>query len=65
MLYKEELDGALRLFNEVPGHVLRIGWIARPSQGHLLILGGSGAGGALLFRFGCKDEMICFVLGEF
>ncbi len=47
----EELDVPLVLFNEVLEHVLRIDRIFRQPQGHLLLIGVSGAGKTTLSRF--------------
>lgn len=49
--YEEELDVPLVLFNEVLDHVLRIDRIFRQPQGHLLLIGVSGAGKTTLSRF--------------
>ena len=43
---------------EGPDHVLRIERVVRQPQDHLLLIGGSGAGWAMLSKFGCKDEKI-------
>ena len=51
MFYEEELDVPLVLFNEVLDHVLRIDRIYRQPQGHLLLIGVSGAGKTTLSRF--------------
>ena len=51
MFYEEELDVPLVLFNEVLDHVLRIDRIFRQPQGHLLLIGVSGAGKTTLSRF--------------
>ena len=51
VFYEEELDVPLVLFNEVFDHVLRIDRILRQSQGHLLLIGVSGAGKTTLTRF--------------
>ncbi|XP_055497118.1 cytoplasmic dynein 1 heavy chain 1 isoform X1 [Leucoraja erinacea] len=51
VFYEEELDVPLVLFNEVLDHVLRIDRIFRQSQGHLLLIGVSGAGKTTLSRF--------------
>ena len=48
---EEELDVQLVLFNEVLDHVLRIDRIFRQDQGHLLLIGASGAGKTTLSRF--------------
>lgn len=44
VFYEEELDVPLVLFDEVLEHVLRIDRIFRQPQGHLLLIGVSGAG---------------------
>ena len=51
VFYDEELDVPLVLFNEVLDHVLRIDRIYRQPQGHLLLIGVSGAGKTTLSRF--------------
>lgn len=51
MFYDEELDVPLVLFDEVLDHVLRIDRIFRQPQGHLLLIGVSGAGKTTLSRF--------------
>ena len=51
VFYEEELDVPLVLFNEVLDHVLRIDRILRQPQGHLLLIGVSGAGKTTLSRF--------------
>ncbi|XP_066987022.1 dynein heavy chain, cytoplasmic isoform X2 [Macrobrachium rosenbergii] len=51
VFYEEELDVPLVLFNEVLDHVLRIDRIYRQPQGHLLLIGASGAGKTTLSRF--------------
>ena len=51
VFYEEELDVSLVLFNEVLDHVLRIDRIFRQPQGHLLLIGVSGAGKTTLSRF--------------
>lgn len=48
---EEELDVELVLFNEVLDHVLRIDRVFRQSQGHLLLIGVSGAGKTTLSKF--------------
>ncbi|XP_034246586.1 dynein heavy chain, cytoplasmic-like isoform X2 [Thrips palmi] len=48
---EEELDVQLVPFDEVLDHVLRIDRIFRPSHGHLLLIGVSGAGKTTLSRF--------------
>ncbi|XP_071963522.1 cytoplasmic dynein 1 heavy chain 1-like [Antedon mediterranea] len=51
VFYEEELDVPLVLFNEVLDHVLRIDRIFKQPQGHLLLIGVSGAGKTTLSRF--------------
>ncbi|KAJ8394229.1 hypothetical protein AAFF_G00048120 [Aldrovandia affinis] len=51
VFYEEELDVPLVLFNEVLDHVLKIDRIFRQPQGHLLLIGVSGAGKTTLSRF--------------
>ncbi|CAG2102482.1 unnamed protein product, partial [Medioppia subpectinata] len=51
VFYEEELDVSLVLFNEVLDHVLRIDRIFRQPQGHVLLIGVSGAGKTTLSRF--------------
>lgn len=51
IFYEEELDVPLALFDEVLDHVLRIDRIFRQPQGHLLLIGVSGAGKTTLSRF--------------
>lgn len=51
VFYEEELDVPLVLFNEVLEHVLRIDRIFRQPQGHVLLIGVSGAGKTTLSRF--------------
>ncbi|CAL4067976.1 unnamed protein product, partial [Meganyctiphanes norvegica] len=51
VFYEEELDVQLVLFNEVLDHVLRIDRIFRQPQGHLLLIGASGAGKTTLSKF--------------
>uniref|UniRef100_A0A5K3FEA9 Dynein heavy chain, cytoplasmic n=2 Tax=Mesocestoides corti TaxID=53468 RepID=A0A5K3FEA9_MESCO len=51
VFYEEELDVPLVLFNQVLDHVLRIDRVFRQSQGHLLLIGVSGAGKTTLSRF--------------
>lgn len=53
VFYEEELDVPLVLFNEVLDHVLRIDRIFRQPQGHVLLIGVSGAGG-------CKKTKVFF-----
>lgn len=48
---EEELDVELVLFNEVLDHVLRIDRVFRQPQGHLLLIGVSGAGKTTLSKF--------------
>ena len=48
---EEELDVPLVLFNEVLDHVLRIDRVFKQSQGHMLLIGVSGAGKTTLTRF--------------
>ena len=61
---KEELDGLIGMFKEVPDHVLMIARIVRRPQGHLLILGASGDGKTPLSWSDCEDGKIRFVLNE-
>uniref|UniRef100_A0A915D7E3 AAA+ ATPase domain-containing protein n=1 Tax=Ditylenchus dipsaci TaxID=166011 RepID=A0A915D7E3_9BILA len=49
--YEEELDVKLVLFDQMLDHVLRIDRIYRQPQGHLLLIGVSGAGKTTLSRF--------------
>ncbi|XP_052274955.1 cytoplasmic dynein 1 heavy chain 1-like isoform X3 [Dreissena polymorpha] len=51
VFYEEELDVPLVLFDEVLDHVLRIDRIFRQPQGHVLLIGVSGAGKTTLSRF--------------
>lgn len=51
MFYDEELDVPLVLFDEVLDQVLRIDRIFRQPQGHLLLIGVSGAGKTTQSRF--------------
>ncbi|KAL3321193.1 Cytoplasmic dynein 1 heavy chain 1 [Cichlidogyrus casuarinus] len=51
VFYEEELDVPLVLFNQVLDNVLRIDRVFRQSQGHLLLIGVSGAGKTTLSRF--------------
>ncbi|XP_050421392.1 dynein heavy chain, cytoplasmic isoform X3 [Adelges cooleyi] len=51
VFYEEELDVKIVLFDEVLDHVLRIDRIFRQPQGHLLLIGVSGAGKTTLSRF--------------
>jgi dynein heavy chain 1 len=51
VFYEEELDVSLVLFDEVLDHVLRIDRIFRQPQGHVLLIGISGAGKTTLSRF--------------
>ncbi|KER29805.1 hypothetical protein T265_03604 [Opisthorchis viverrini] len=51
VFYEEELDVPLVLFNQVLDHVLRIDRVFRQPQGHLLLIGISGAGKTTLSRF--------------
>ncbi|KAL7038933.1 hypothetical protein ACKWTF_009751 [Chironomus riparius] len=51
VFYEEELDVPLVLFDEVLEHVLRIDRIFRQPQGHLLLIGVSGAGKTTLSKF--------------
>ncbi|KAJ3176317.1 hypothetical protein HDU87_005359 [Geranomyces variabilis] len=51
VFYEEELDVPLVLFNDVLEHVLRIDRVYRQMQGHLLLIGVSGAGKTTLARF--------------
>ncbi|XP_078590507.1 cytoplasmic dynein 1 heavy chain 1-like isoform X1 [Branchiostoma floridae x Branchiostoma japonicum] len=51
VFYEEELDVPLVLFNEVLDNVLRIDRIFQQPQGHLLLIGMSGAGKTTLSRF--------------
>jgi dynein heavy chain 1 len=51
VFYEEELDVPLVLFNEVLDHVLRIDRVFRQPQGHVLLIGVSGAGKTTLSRF--------------
>ncbi|KAJ3101821.1 hypothetical protein HDU97_001047 [Phlyctochytrium planicorne] len=44
VFYEEELDVPIVLFNDVLDHVLRIDRVFRQMQGHLLLIGVSGAG---------------------
>ena len=48
---EEELDVELVLFNEILDHVLRIDRVFRQPQGHLLLIGLSGAGKTTLSKF--------------
>ncbi|EDQ85850.1 uncharacterized protein MONBRDRAFT_11532 [Monosiga brevicollis MX1] len=48
---EEELDVKLVLFDEVLDHVLRIDRVFRQNQGHILMIGMSGAGKTTLSRF--------------
>jgi dynein heavy chain 1 len=48
---EKELDVPLVLFDEVLDHVLRIDRVFRQPQGHLLLIGVSGAGKTTLARF--------------
>jgi dynein heavy chain 1 len=45
------LDVPLVLFDQVLDHILRIDWIFRQPQGHLLLIGVSGAGKTTVLRF--------------
>ena len=49
--YEEELDVKLVLFDQLVDHVLRIDRIYRQPQGHVLLIGVSGAGKTTLSRF--------------
>eukprot|EP00002_Diphylleia_rotans_P002763 TRINITY_DN1178_c0_g2_i14.p1 TRINITY_DN1178_c0_g2~~TRINITY_DN1178_c0_g2_i14.p1 ORF type:complete len:4518 (+),score=1049.96 TRINITY_DN1178_c0_g2_i14:77-13630(+) len=49
--YEEELDVPLVLFDEVLEHVLRIDRVLHQPQGHMLLIGVSGAGKTVLSRF--------------
>uniref|UniRef100_A0A7E4ZT92 Dynein heavy chain, cytoplasmic n=1 Tax=Panagrellus redivivus TaxID=6233 RepID=A0A7E4ZT92_PANRE len=49
--YEEELDVKLVLFDQLVDHVLRIDRIFRQPQGHVLLIGVSGAGKTTLSRF--------------
>ena len=51
VFYEEELDVPLVLFDEVLDHVLRMDRIFRQNQGHMLLIGASGAGKTTLARF--------------
>ncbi|KAF6780273.1 hypothetical protein AHF37_00288 [Paragonimus kellicotti] len=51
VFYEEELDVPLVLFNQVLDHALRIDRVFRQPQGHLLLIGISGAGKTTLSRF--------------
>ncbi|KAJ3212195.1 hypothetical protein HDU67_003972 [Dinochytrium kinnereticum] len=51
VFYEEELDVPIVLFNDVLDHVLRIDRVFRQMQGHLLLIGVSGAGKTTLSRF--------------
>lgn len=51
VFHEEELDVQLVLFNDVLDHVLRIDRVFRQIQGHLLLIGVSGAGKTTLSRF--------------
>ncbi|KAI8818344.1 dynein heavy chain [Fimicolochytrium jonesii] len=51
VFYEEELDVPLVLFDDVLEHVLRIDRVYRQMQGHLLLIGISGAGKTTLARF--------------
>jgi len=51
VFYEEELDVPLVLFDQVLDHILRIDWIFRQPQGHLLLIGVSGAGKTTVLRF--------------
>jgi len=51
VFYEEELDVPLVLFNDVLEHVLRIDRVFKQVQGHLLLIGVSGAGKTTLSRF--------------
>lgn len=48
---EEELDVKLVLFDQMLEHILRIDRIYRQPQGHLLLIGVSGAGKTTLSRF--------------
>lgn len=48
---EEELDVKLVLFDQMLDHILRIDRIYRQPQGHLLLIGVSGAGKTTLARF--------------
>jgi dynein heavy chain 1, cytosolic len=51
IFHEEELDVPLVLFDEVLDHALRIDRIFRQPQGHVLLIGVSGAGKTTLCRF--------------
>ncbi|KAK7023454.1 dynein heavy chain [Paramarasmius palmivorus] len=51
VFYLEELDVPLVLFKDVLDHVLPIDRVFRQIQGHLLLIGVSGSGKAMLSRF--------------
>lgn len=51
VFYEEELDVFLVLFDEVFDYVLRIDRIFRQFQGYVLLIGVSGLGKIILFRF--------------
>jgi len=51
VFYEEELDVPLVLFNDLLEHVLRIDRVFKQVQGHLLLIGVSGAGKTTLSRF--------------
>jgi dynein heavy chain 1 len=53
VFYEEELDVQLVLFDDVLEHVLRIDRILKQNQGHMLLVGASGAGKTVLTRFVC------------
>lgn len=48
---EEELDVKLVMFDQMLDHVLRIDRVFRQPQGHLLLIGVSGAGKTTLSRF--------------
>jgi dynein heavy chain 1 len=51
VFYEEELDVPLVVFDEVLEHVLRIDRVLRQPNGHLLLVGDSGAGKTVLSKF--------------
>ena len=57
VLYEEELDVPLVLFNDVLDHVLRIDRVFRQIQGHMLLIGVSGSGKVRVIRI-CYHSML-------
>ena len=58
------MNGWIGMFKEVPNDVLKIARIVRQPQGHLLLLGASGAGRTPRSWSDCEEGKVRFILNK-